>query len=113
MGKKENTGKVNDLLVEGRSETPVDMSWKKYSCTSKYLRNLKEKKSQNFWFPGQMFKILIKIITAWSAFHKVIIFCKSHPLNWQLEGNNQQRNQASSTTMTTRLHDTSLKGASE
>ena len=22
---------------------------------------------------------------------KVIIFCKSHPLNWQLEDNNQQR----------------------
>ena len=45
---------------------------------------------------------------------KAIIFCKSHPLNWQLdlEDNNQQRNQASSTTMTTRLHDTSLKGAS-
>ena len=46
-----------------------------------------------------------------NARHKVIIFCKSRPLNWQLEGNNQQRNQASST-MTTRLHDTSLKGAS-
>ena len=47
-----------------------------------------------------------------NARHKVIIFCKSHPLNWQLEDNNQQRNQASSTTMTTRLYDTSLKGAS-
>ena len=46
------------------------------------------------------------------AQHKVIIFCKSHPLNWQLEDNNQQRNQASLTTMTTRLHDTSLKGVS-
>ena len=43
---------------------------------------------------------------------EVIIFCKSRPFNWQLEDNNQQRNQASSTTMTTRLHDTSLKGAS-
>ena len=31
------------------------------------------------------------------------MFCKSHPLNWQLEDNNQQRNQASSATMTTRL----------
>ena len=47
-----------------------------------------------------------------NAQHKVIIFCKSHPLNWQLEDSNQQRNQASSTTMTTRFHDTSLKGVS-
>ena len=46
-----------------------------------------------------------------NARHKVIIFCKSRPLNWQLEDNNQQRNQASST-MTTRFHDTSLKGVS-
>ena len=48
-----------------------------------------------------------------NARHKVIIFCKSCPFNWQLEDNNQQRNQASSTTMTTRLHDTLLKGVSE
>ena len=45
-----------------------------------------------------------------NARHKVIIFCKSRPLNWQLEDNNQQRNQASST-MTTRFHDTSLNGS--
>ena len=25
-----------------------------------------------------------------NARHKVIIFCKSHPLNWQLEDNNNQ-----------------------
>ena len=60
--------------------------------------------------------ITIKIITAVRAFTiartNVITFCKSRPFNWQLEDNNQQRNQASLTTMTTRLHDTSLNGVS-
>ena len=49
---------------------------------------------------------------------KVIIFCKSHPLNWQLEcilktidlTTNQGNQARMTTTMTTRLHDTSLKG---
>ena len=58
MGKKENTGKVNDLLVEGRSETPVDMSTKKYSCTSKYLRNLKEKNHGISGFQDKCLKFL-------------------------------------------------------
>ena len=46
----------------------------------------------------------MECIRVGNARHKVIIFCKSCPLNWQLEdNNNQQRNQASSTTKTTRL----------
>ena len=50
-----------------------------------------------------------------NARHKVIIFCKSRPLNWQLEENNRQRNQIKSSMSHHDYktnHDTSLKGAS-
>ena len=51
-----------------------------------------------------------------NARHKVINFWKSHPFNWLLEcilkTITTKQKHARSTTMTTRLHDTSLKGAS-
>ena len=50
-----------------------------------------------------------------NARHKVIIFCKSRPLNWQLkDNNNQQRKEIKQDHHDYKaLHDTSLKGASE
>ena len=51
-----------------------------------------------------------------NAQHKVIIFCKSRPLNWKLKDNNNQQRKKSSKFDHhdyKALHDTSLKGASE
>ena len=64
----------------------------------------------------QIITIKMECIRIANARHKVIIFCKSHPLNWQLECilktiTTKQNRANRLTTMTARLHDTSLKGA--